>query len=826
MFFRARSVWGLLRALLLAVMLAVMLGCDRPPPLPLSSEYAIAQLSPFNQPGYLPLEQPVDPRWYRPVAEWEGRLILPPQDEAGELDWVWFEVWQSPQQELMGQRLRLEWGNDPTLQAIARTVTATVQFTPAAVASERAGNVHPSRLNGRRVGPLRSLAGARPQDDVVVALEQVQVAQANGSPILRINAEPTQIPGRFVALAVLEQPLDPPGLPLPIACPGDPPCPSGVFRIRHYNPATGRFDGLQEEVWIPQVLPGRDAVFQSTPRGLEQSPAGRAGWYLYGAKNRDGMFVVQAIAPRALFQLTPDQVYRGKADGLHYLKQLNWRHPEAHKGNGRSVLLTQAEGADWQVGDRAVVMHLFGGIGGRKAEPAPLGTVTGHFSYGIATVARDPFTGERQFQIRYHQVYAHNPDGIVSGLVSWAEYLGNLQRGWLGTRPVSDVLIRFDPVLQDYTFGEGDGRVVLSPLGELQRQLQIMTARYRIGDGTGAAVVNPAQSCVQDSNQALFLTMRRLEQQVRETPAIQSWVRSHPDHPQTRRFQQLLALQRDLERQLVPLGVVRPDWNQNIRVLAGIQPLAQADFTQRTNLWTQITSWRTMVPRVAHDQLASLLLEQGSTLWVLRTDQVGGQDADIQPLAATQLLERFFIIPNSFSRLIESCRWPDGRGWAVAIAALGGYALVAIPLGFRYHFLRRDTAVLRQLSPQQRFGFGLRHLVFPALLEELVFRVMLVPHPSEGVAPLLWLAWAALSLLLFVLYHPLNALTVYKAGKPTFLRPIFLGLAALLGGVCTAVYGWTGSLWAIALIHWGVVMVWLLALGGLAHLGQHHPVAR
>jgi predicted Abi (CAAX) family protease len=76
-----------------------------------------------------------------------------------------------------------------------------------------------------------------------------------------------------------------------------------------------------------------------------------------------------------------------------------------------------------------------------------------------------------------------------------------------------------------------------------------------------------------------------------------------------------------------------------------------------------------------------------------------------------------------------------------------------------------------------------------------------------------------LSLTLFILYHPLNALTLYKAGNPTFFQPVFLGLSALLGLTCTIAYWLTGSLWTISLIHWVVVVIWLLYLNGYDQVG-------
>ncbi|NJO21472.1 MAG: hypothetical protein HC838_17480, partial [Spirulinaceae cyanobacterium RM2_2_10] len=62
-----------------------------------------------------------------------------------------------------------------------------------------------------------------------------------------------------------------------------------------------------------------------------------------------------------------------------------------------------------------------------------------------SAIARDPFTHERQWQLEYWQIYAHNPNGIIAGRSAWSEYMGNLQRGWLGSRPVSDVVGAISP---------------------------------------------------------------------------------------------------------------------------------------------------------------------------------------------------------------------------------------------------------------------------------------------------------------------------------------------------------------------------------------------
>jgi predicted Abi (CAAX) family protease len=146
---------------------------------------------------------------------------------------------------------------------------------------------------------------------------------------------------------------------------------------------------------------------------------------------------------------------------------------------------------------------------------------------------------------------------------------------------------------------------------------------------------------------------------------------------------------------------------------------------------------------------------------------------------------------------------------------LGVYGAIALAIGFRSGFLRWRSSERRPFEM-------LKILIFcffsPALWEEFIFRVLLIPHP-DAVTPVANIILSALvSILLFVVYHPLNAITFYRAGNPTFFQPIFLILVALLGVTCSAIYWLTGSLWTIAVVHWVVVVVWLLGLNGLSKL--------
>lgn len=592
------------------------------------SNYAIYSKDLLNQEKNLTAKRNVADSLYQPIGSWIGRLILPPKEQRQSDGSVFFEVYNADasHRNLVGKVVKLRLSDNPQIKQYVQATTRDLSFTQETENSEKEGNLHPSRLNNlNKVGPLESLAGARLLDDVTVMLKDPIAIEENSGdrPSLTIAQEPVQITGSKYSLVTIVKPE------------ASSDNRKDAFVVRHFNKASKQFDGPTETIRIPQVIADREGIPRSTNRGIEKSPLNPTGWYIYGVRGADGIFVVQAIAPRAIMRLQPDEVRSGIKAGLSYIRRDNWKNTEAQKGTAKTVLLdpaTQRQDAvsRWQEGDRAIVIHSFGGIGGKKAEPAPLGVVTGHFAYGMATVIRDPLSGELIFDIEYKQIYAHNPDGIVSGTITWSSYMGDLQRGWLGNRPISDVIVKLDAVTQDYDF---DG-IKLSPIGEFTQALDIMAARYRVGDGTGASSVNPATSCVQDSNQALYATIKHTEELVRSNPRIQDWLKRHPRDPQTLRFEQLASLGRSLERDLAPLGIVRPDWKRNAQTLIGSHPSGGLLST----LLRTATTWRTMLPRRAQDEITMILLKHGASLWFIRTNQVGGFDPNITPTAPTALL--------------------------------------------------------------------------------------------------------------------------------------------------------------------------------------------
>jgi len=224
--------------------------------------------------------------------------------------------------------------------------------------------------------------------------QQIEIADD----VLYINATPVQITGRFYALVQFVQPV----------------AGTDQFQVIHFDRSSRQFNGKAEMMRLPEVLIAKAyGSYPSTTRDLERSPLNEMGWYVYGAKDAQGMFVVQSIAPRALFHLQPEAVTFGRKAAYSYVRNRAWANVVGQKGKISSVLCTsRSNGSDaaikaavdeWQVGDQALVLHTYGGIGGNHKEPAAATPIFfGHFAYGIAEVVYEPLADEPRFDINYH----------------------------------------------------------------------------------------------------------------------------------------------------------------------------------------------------------------------------------------------------------------------------------------------------------------------------------------------------------------------------------------------------------------------------------------
>ncbi|MBV8597091.1 MAG: CAAX protease [Candidatus Eremiobacteraeota bacterium] len=593
-----------------------------PPPKRLTN-YSYYVASAWNRPEYYPPGVALQGGPYVPLAAWMGRLILPRRDERDAVRGAWLEVHHAPEgcTHLLGQRVKLRWSGDADVQRRVVAVTRDVFFSAdAEYSSTTGGTVCPTRLNQwQLVDPLESLAGSRPLDDVMVMLVDAVHLDDGDDPVLRIAREPVQIAGCYYGLVRFIGPLG-----------------AERFRAVHFNAASCAFDGPQEELTVPAAVANPEHRAPSSMRDIERSPLNEQGFYIYGSPDASGAFVVRALAPRSTLAVRPGRVVAGARDGYRYVRKGAWGDLLPRKGTASSVLVrdrsdTRAEAQakdDWAEGDRALLIHVFGGVGGQLREEAAKGPIyLGHFAYGEARVVRDALCGDLRFDITYYQVYAHNEDGLVSGAQHWSRYMGDRQFGWLGERPVCDILIRHDAFTSDFTLD--DGRQA-SVLGTLCLHLEVMAQRYRIANGTGCAYVGPANNCAQDSNRALFATLGDVQDAVRDPKAVAAWKERFPE--QVERYEHLAQLVRALQPRLQTFGGPRRDWVSNEFSMGSTledHPLQQVIMA--------LGSWRMALPRFASDTIVKTFLENGAAVWVLFFDQVGGVYPEIEPIAPLTL---------------------------------------------------------------------------------------------------------------------------------------------------------------------------------------------
>ena len=578
------------------------------------------QRASWARPESFPLHQPVDTALYRAVAPWIGRLILPEhsaRDPEGGCD---LEVLHADpaHAHLVGQTVRLRFVNQRAIQARNWAVTRHVIFADTAYKLVNEGLLLAERINRwRLVSPLESLAASYPGNDIIVRLVDPVVVEDGetdpNTPILRITESPVQISGRYVGLVTFLSPANEAG---------------DRWQVRHFDPISHSFDGAEEIVALPPVVANENGTFPSTSTGIDASPLNAMGWYIYGAAGSDGVFVVQAWTPRALLRLAPERVITNNEAAWRYVRHEVWAEPVAHKDKVTSVLCDpQASDATaaisaWHQGDRALLLHVYAGIGGKEREPmARTGLYFGHFSFGIAQVIHEPLADELRFDITYYQIYTHNTDGVVAGTVDYSRYSGDRQFGWNGLRPICDVLIKYDELNDPYLV---DGRPY-SVMDAIAGNLEQMAARYRIGDGRGFTYVAAANNCAQDSSQAFYAAIVEIGELIATSQNLENWIETNPD--QAARLRRVQHVGRALRRKLVGGNARRGDWHYAVENLG-------VDENPIRNIVRGLGTWRTLLPRKTSDTYAKVFLDHGAALWVLGTYQVGGSNPNIEPIPA------------------------------------------------------------------------------------------------------------------------------------------------------------------------------------------------
>jgi predicted Abi (CAAX) family protease len=159
--------------------------------------------------------------------------------------------------------------------------------------------------------------------------------------------------------------------------------------------------------------------------------------------------------------------------------------------------------------------------------------------------------------------------------------------------------------------------------------------------------------------------------------------------------------------------------------------------------------------------------------------------------------------------LVLGFRKSPMNGRAVAYLLVPFYFAAAMVIGFW-----SDLFAVGLLDSSFIYVLPVCLFVFPSLLEEAFFRGVLIPI-AAGEKPLPQvLFYILLSTACFVLWHPLNALTINPTAVSFFLNPFFLLIVALLGVTCSVAYIYSRSIWLPVIVHWATVVVWVIFLGG------------
>jgi predicted Abi (CAAX) family protease len=171
-----------------------------------------------------------------------------------------------------------------------------------------------------------------------------------------------------------------------------------------------------------------------------------------------------------------------------------------------------------------------------------------------------------------------------------------------------------------------------------------------------------------------------------------------------------------------------------------------------------------------------------------------------------------------YNRIVSGLlSFPDLNSWLVTFFLLIAVSSICLSIGFNTGFLKNN---LQTLPITKSFSILVISFFFPALAEETFFRVIMLPSKSENVPINFLLIWGVISLLAYVLFHPLNSITLYKKSFPIFTNPTFLSLTSILGLACTLSYFQSASVWNGVLIHWSIVVSWLLLLDGYTKLNR------
>jgi predicted Abi (CAAX) family protease len=158
---------------------------------------------------------------------------------------------------------------------------------------------------------------------------------------------------------------------------------------------------------------------------------------------------------------------------------------------------------------------------------------------------------------------------------------------------------------------------------------------------------------------------------------------------------------------------------------------------------------------------------------------------------------------------------------------LSGYCSIAIPTSLHWGLASLETIQVWWNLQLYAYGLRLRNnrraialmvgLLMWLPIEEILFRVAVIPSTWEQMPARQWWLMVLLSWLLSILKYP----WIYGHLNGLFKQPKLWFLGALLELFCTLTYILSNSLWLTLWFHWLIAALWLLPFGGKYLLWSH-----
>jgi len=161
------------------------------------------------------------------------------------------------------------------------------------------------------------------------------------------------------------------------------------------------------------------------------------------------------------------------------------------------------------------------------------------------------------------------------------------------------------------------------------------------------------------------------------------------------------------------------------------------------------------------------------------------------------------------NNLLKGLKTPPRHAVGFSLIVTLAYIPIALLIGFNSGLLS-----VQVMDSNLIYAMPFILIVFPSLFEEILFRGLIIPINTRDKGMKSIIFYTLLSSVIFVLWHPFNALTINPAAQEIFLDGYFLVIAFFLGIACSLAYIMSRSLWAPVLIHWLTVVVWVCFLGG------------